>query len=317
MIKILRTAAGASVAPSLIKNLKEFPDVQVVAADISASAAGFQFADSSHIVSRADNPDYVNELVEICAKEKIDIFIPDLDEELKLVAAQKGKFEEVGTTVILSDLDALKIATSKQKTFDFFHRHNFPAPFSTMDKEIALKKLEFPFILKPEYGRGSQGIFLLKNEKDLDLNLEENGKAVFQEYLPGREFTIDTLSDMQGNFRYCSIRERTETDSGISTKGVTLFDEKLEKIVGQICDALQLKGPGCLQCKSTEDGLMKFIEINPRIAGTAILSIRAGAPILHDLLRLHLGEEIIGKKDYKVGYKMARYWSEVYFEADD
>ncbi|MCK5472830.1 MAG: ATP-grasp domain-containing protein, partial [Planctomycetes bacterium] len=74
-------------------------------------------------------------------------------------------------------------------------------------------------------------------------------------------------------------------------------------------------GPGIitLQLFLTEDGRMKFIEVNPRFGGGVPLSIKAGANFPKWLLREMAGKKPKIKFDgFKDGLTMLRYDAEVW-----
>ncbi len=314
MIKptILRTAAGAPVAPSVIKAIKEAIDVNLVVTDISSMSSGFHFADQHEIVPRVDNPGYLQSIFDLCKKHSVNIFWPDLDEELLLMAENKSEFEKMGVRLLLSDADTLRICGDKYFTFEALKGFGVPVPESFITTEDAVGNLSFPMLLKPRQGRGSVGVTIINNHAELQDAFNSIENPIIQEFLPGKEYTIDALSDMDGKFHYCSIRQRVSTDSGISVKGETVSDKKLEAFVESACNELKLKGPSCFQCKEDPNGVFKFIEINPRIAGTSILSEKAGAHVITDSVRVAMGDEPKGNANFKAGFKMTRYWSEIF-----
>ena len=56
-----------------------------------------------------------------------------------------------------------------------------------------------------------------------------------------------------------------------------------------------------------------LIEINPRLAGTSILTINAGADVLVDGIELFLGNDhITSKYEIKDGLMMYRFYDELY-----
>ncbi len=300
------------MAPSVLKAIKEALDVKMVVTDISPLSSGFHFADAHEIVPRVNNPGYLQAILQLCKKHRVDIFWPDLDEELLLMAQNKSAFAKMGVKLLLSDVETLTICGDKYFTFQALKGYKVPVPESFITMEEAVANLSFPMLLKPRQGRGSVGVTIIHNHSELQDAFNTIENPIIQEFLPGKEYTIDALSDMEGKFHYCSIRQRVSTDSGISVKGETVSDSKLEVFVEQVCNQLRLKGPSCFQCKEDPDGVFKFIEINPRIAGTSILSEKAGAPVITDSVRVVIGEEIKGNANFKAGYKMIRYWSEIF-----
>ena len=312
---ILRTAAGSPVAPSMIRALQSLDGVRIVVVDVDPLSCGFGVADQSYTVPRADAPDYLEHLLAICANEDVDLLFPDLDEELPLLARQRAKFEERGTQVLVSSAETIDTCRDKLATYTFFRENNIPTPWTTVPADLPEKgELSYPLLIKPRSGRGSQGVFKITTPAELDFFSSYVEGPIVQEYLPGVEYTIDTLSDLQGRFCYCSVRQRVATDSGISMKGKTILDTSISEMSGQIVEALGLIGPACVQCIEDETGAVKFTEVNPRIAGSAVLSMAAGAPIVEDAIRLARGETPRGLTNYRAGYVMLRHWSEVFVD---
>lgn len=305
--RILRTAAGATVAPYVIETLQKAGH-WVFAVDIDKRAVGFHFANKAEIVPRVNAHNYLNILLRICEEEKIDIFWPDLDEELGLIARHKHLFESVGTLVLLSDEKTIETCADKYLTAKALQNLGLPVPFTTTErKEIPA----FPFIIKPRAGRGSQGVYLVENTEQLaaitQLNPSED--VVYQNYLSGDEFTVDVLSDFKGQFLYAVPRTRLATDSGISTKGKVFENDVLVAYIKKACNALGIKGPSCFQGRiNPTSGEPFFFEINPRIAGTVNLSEAAGAPIITDSIKA-LCEEPIEMPKIAYNTVLLRYWA--------
>lgn len=308
---VLRTAAGSPVAPFVIRALKQIPDVRVVAVDTDPLSSGFAFADRHHVVPLAGAPEFLDTLLDVCKRESVDVLLPDLDEELALVTEASDRFASIGTQVIVSSPAAIGRCRDKYRTFRFFRTRGIATPETWLPEELAaVPSLRAPMIVKPRSGRGSSHVFKVESPEQLASALRRVPDPLVQEFVGGTEYTVDTLSDLEGRFLYCSIRQRLATDSGISVKGRTVVDPRIAAAVRRIAEALPLVGPGCIQGIEDESGV-KFTEINPRLAGGVPLSIAAGAPILADLIRLARGEPPTGPTAFRAGLLMLRFWDEV------
>lgn len=173
--------------------------------------------------------------------------------------------------------------------------------------------MNFPIFSKPRFrGRASLGVRTIETPAELEARRNETPEAVFSELLVGVEHTVDVLSDFDGKPRGGVVRQRSETKSGVSTKGVTLDDRELLGQAFAIAAELGLRGPSNIQCFKNARGNF-FFEVNPRFSGTLSLSIAAGfnSPLL--LAKLALGLPLEEREvAYRPGVAMMRYWQEVF-----
>ena len=301
------------MAPFMIKALKSIPDVRVVAVDADPLSCGFHLADKHYVVPLVQSSEFLPLMLQICQRESVDLLFPDLDEELPLLAEAKSEFEAMGTRVLISSPQTIHACFDKYNTYHFLQEWGIPTPKTFLPEHLDLKPdVQFPLIVKPRSGRGSKNVFKVSNQKELQFFLDYVENPIIQEYVNGIEYTIDTLSDLEGCFLYCSIRQRIATDSGISIKGRTISHPDIYKYTKHIVERLKIIGPGCLQCIESNDGEVKFTEVNPRIGGGATLSLAAGAPIVTDIVKLVRGEAPDGLKAYQTGLIMLRYWEEIF-----
>src|SRR5439155_12406801 len=113
MLTVLRTAAGAPVAPFVIKALTSLPGIRVVAVDADPLSCGFELADAHHVVPPASSEHFVPALLDICREQSVDLLFPDLDEELPLLAEARKQFESIGTRVLISDPPTIRTCLDK------------------------------------------------------------------------------------------------------------------------------------------------------------------------------------------------------------
>ena len=102
-------------------------------------------------------------------------------------------------------------------------------------------------------------------------------------------------------------------ESGISVKGITVNDISIINYCKKITKKLGLIGPSCIQCIKNENGI-KFIEINTRFGGGAILSLEANPSIIRNLIRVAKKQEPSSKMKFKEDLVMLRYYNEVFID---
>lgn len=309
---ILRTAAGSACSVSQYQCFHEL-GLRVVAADCDPLSVGLHFADAAYTVPRADDPTYVDLLLEICANERVDIFIPALDEELVNIAENSMRFTRQGTKVIISSVETLEICTDKLATYSFFVENGIPTVPTLSCKELDKSSLaDGPYIVKPRRGRGSTNVFLARNRDEVMFFCSYIGDAVVQPRISGTEYTIDVVADYAHEPVIIAPRIRIATDSGISSKAMTCWNEEVVDWTKTIVRKLKLIGGANIQCFICDDGDLLFTEVNARPAGTAILSQCAGVPYVEAIICIALNKPMpshICPVDERI---MLRYWQEAY-----
>lgn len=306
-ITVIRTAVGSPASAGLINELRK-RGIKVVGIDCNPLSAGFYLCDKCYVVPKGNNVDFLKEILKICDIEKPKAIISGPEEEILTLSKNKKIFEKRKIIALVPAYKTVKICIDKITTYKFFQKEGIPAP------EIYRKNsLKFPLIIKPRFGRGSADVFRVKNKNELKFYLKEVKNPILQEFIDGREYTIDIFSDLEGNPLSIVPRERIQVESGISMKGKTVRDKEIINLCRKIAEKLKLIGPSCIQCIKSNKGL-KFIEINPRFGGGSILSIKADPTIILNLIKIIKKEKPIKSKGFKDGVTMLRYYSEVYTE---
>jgi carbamoyl-phosphate synthase large subunit len=305
---LLRTAAGS---PPSVTQYRAFRALgwRVVAVDCDPRSVGFLFADASRVVPRAGDPGYLDAMLDVCARERVDLLLPALDEELLLCSRNRERFLALGSRVLVSGPRALEVCTDKLATFRFLKDLGIPTP-----ETVAARDYREgvpgppPLVVKPRSGRGGTGVHVVRDHREAAFFATYVDRAVVQAFCPGEELTLDVLADEASEVRILSPRRRLAVESGISSKGATCWREDLLDPVRRIVKALGLVGPVNLQGFSGED--FRFTEINARLAGTAILTQAAGVPLFEGILDLALGREArpwLRPAEPRIMY---RYWEE-------
>jgi carbamoyl-phosphate synthase large subunit len=143
-----------------------------------------------------------------------------------------------------------------------------------------------PVFMKPRQGRGSRGVKLFNNYFEIPAD-QVTKDMVFSENLPGQEYTVDVLCDLEGKPLLIIPRKRLEIREGKSVKGETQRHGEIEENVKKLCNILKIIGPANIQFKPDSSGRMKLVEINPRFSGGLPITAEAGANtpgLLHCML---------------------------------
>jgi carbamoyl-phosphate synthase large subunit len=318
-VKVLVTGAGGMIGIGIAKSLRfEFKKkIKIEGTDCSKFAPTFflpYLLDGFSIVPKAKDRNYIPKMLSLAKRKKIDIIFPGTDHEILPLSQEKKLFEKKGIKIIVSPPDTIKICNDKWLTYKELKNklpivQSFLPPFSK-NKSLA-RKVGFPLIIKPRFGWGSRDIYKAGSASEIKVLLNKVKKPVIQKWLKGEEYTIDGLVNKDGKAVCVIPRKRMKTIAGVSSLGVTVKDKKLINLGEKISDVLRIQGPFNFQVRKDRNKYF-ILEINPRFAGTGILSVVAGANLPALALKEALGMKIPSSVSFKEGVMVTRYIEDVF-----
>lgn len=306
MHNILVPSAGGPAATCCIKALRMSSEkCRITSVDPNPLAAGFFLSDKSYVVPLAKNEKSLMEMsVKICKKETIDIIMPTSGFDTPIHAKNRRVFEKMGISLPFSDYHVIQTCQNKLSWYNQIQNKEI-MPLTSKNVE----DLTLPLIVKPKIGLGPKRVFKCRNEADLEYALSRIEDPIFQEPLPGKEYTVDVLSDLEGGPLIAVARERIEEKAGITYKGKIVFDEEIEGVCLDVAKELKIKGPSCIQLKRDEKKRPKLIDINPRMGGTTIITTLAGVNFPELVIKLCNHERFEIPKPKKI--TITRYYEEI------
>ena len=286
--------------------------------DISTLSPALQLCDEAMLVSRTTDPEYIEQLLAIVRRYAVDLLVPTVDLDLRLLAEHKSRFEELGCRVLVSEPDVIDTCQDKRRTFDFLMRNGLDSP-ATMSVRAALAadrrgELKWPCFLKRWDGYAGLDNAVVHDRSALRFFAKRIPNPICQEFVEGKEYTCDAYVDFDRRVRCVVPRLRIEIRSGEVSKGRVVKDPRIMAEAKRVTELLGA-GPGVitLQLFLTDDGRIRFNEVNPRFGGGAPLSIQAGADFPKWILQELMGKppqiEFDGFTD---GLVMLRYDAEVW-----
>jgi biotin carboxylase len=302
MQKLLIIGAGILQVPA-IQKAKEL-NLYVGVVDLSPMAPGICFADEFFQVSTND----IDGIIKI-AKE----FNPDgvmtlaTDMPMRSVAAVVDHFGLNG----ISPQVAFN-ATDKIAMIKCFFDNNVPAPWffavsSRIEFESLLKKINPPFILKPNDSSGSRGVILIdKMNKaisgfEYSMSFSKSGFVLVEEFLLGPEVSVEVIT-INGKSSVLAVTDKLTTgppyfvEMGHSQPSM-LPAETVEKIIEISKNAVKAVGidnsPSHVELIITESG-PKLVELGARLGGdcitTYLVPLSTGIDMVKASVKLSLGE---------------------------
>ena len=266
-------------------------DLEIYGADITDTAPALNFCDHTIIVPRIKEPTYIPSLLKCCEENHIDALIPTIDTDLLLLSKNKKAFEDIGTTVVVSDEDKIAICRDKRLTSAYFESVGLSAP--TPVDDYTQYSFGFPAFIKPKDGSSSVFAYKVNNQHELESYAGQVPDYIIQPFIEGTEYTVDVFCDLNGNPIYITPRIRLAVRAGEVLKTEIVQDEIIIEETKQLLADYKPCGAITVQLiRQNETGKNYYIEINPRFGGGAPLTMKAGANSAVALLRLLSGESV-------------------------
>lgn len=267
--------------------------LEVHGADASKLAPAIHLVDKAHIISRTDSGEYIDSLINIVRRNKIDLLIPLIDLELSLLAESVARFEELRCRALISSEEVVRICRDKLLTYQALTRAGIDTPQTWLWSDIMQQQqFNFPYFLKPRAGSAAAGNYIVHNEDELYTFGRCVTEPIVQEFVEGEEYTLDVYTGFDGLPRCVVPRLRLEVRTGEVSKGLIVKNKAIMAIGELVAKSLgACRGVITVQCILTNTGRIRVIEINPRFGGGAPLAIHAGADFTKWILMEQLGKK--------------------------
>lgn len=343
-ITVLSTACGAFFMPGFFRCLKQNHEriITIIGVDLSDEVNQMLlFVDKYYQVPRYTDSMYVDVLLGICEKEKVDVFFPHISMELPFILDRLDDFNRLGVKVAISDSKTLATANSKYKLYEFMKENGLTVPRyflvdtseTLRDRVAELGYPKRPVVVKMAENSGSRGVrivradlsksdlFMFEKPSSLNVTLDEMCEIIDEcnpvpeimamEFLPGVEYTVDLLAD-HGKTLYIAGRRNTTSSLSIAQTSVVEKKESAYKLCVDIVRELNLDGNIGFDFMLDEQDVPWLTDLNPRVTATIILYAGAGMNFPYLRVKQLLGEEL-PIIELKYGTKLIRkYWDVLY-----
>lgn len=279
-MNILFCSAGRRV--ELLKDFRKSMDEgdRIIAADLSNLAPALYVADAHYLVPRIDDLTYLDTILDICRKEKINAVTTLIDPEIELLAKNRARFEEIGIEVLAPYTETAELCFDKFKMYQYLTAHGVPTPDTWGDYASAMAAVEsgslaFPVFVKPRTGSGSVGARKVQNAETLKALCEADPSLIIQRLMTGdldADVYIDTISHKAVS---AFSKRKLETKIGGASKTISFKDEKLFAFIREITELLKFNGPVDMDF-FYQNGTYYLSEVNPRFGGAYLHAYGAG-----------------------------------------
>lgn len=210
--------------------------------------------------------DFIAEFNNLIEEWNIQFVFPTHDTVALFLAKNQ---QSIHAKVIVASYETAEICRDKKETYNLFKDCDFcPKQYHSFEY--------LPVFIKPRDGQGANGAKLIREKKDIPNNIVIDDYTI-NEYLPGKELTVDCITDSNGKLCACLPRERNRLLAGVCVAGQSIeVTEEIVLIANEINNRLDFLGLWYFQLKQTEDEKYKLLEISTRCAGTMCLSRARG-----------------------------------------
>jgi carbamoyl-phosphate synthase large subunit len=264
--------------------------VRLVGTDMSDRAVGRHLCDAFHVVPPGRDPAFAKAMLEVCAREHVEVVLPQSSFDLLGLAEAKERFRGAGIEVMVSSPDAIRRSNDKAESYARLNELGVRAPAfrrvrgAAAAKEAA-RELGYPdrdVCFKPVFSSGSRGFHVLSASAERERELLENRPGVpgairleelaeilreaegaellVMELATGPERTIDGIA-ASGRIALGHPKTRERVRAGLAMYFRTLDDPELMEVAGRIVADLDLDYFFNIQLVGDT-----VIEVNPRIS---------------------------------------------------
>ena len=311
MIRILITRVSGMGSIGWIKAIKAIKNQSIVL--FGCDFIPYGYSSGSILVDRFiqspsinDAEAYCSFLCDICNSNHIDLVLSVFDDELELLYSISNK---ISSKLIIPDSQTIRLFRDKKRATIEIEKLGISVPnilTSLFNEEM--------IIFRPITSIGSRGITVIDLKTEEYIKNYFNSDYFLQRYIKGNEYTVDVIADINGKPKMIIPRKRIEIRQGISFKCQIEYNTRLINNCWKIYEKIHLPGITNVQFITTHQKDY-FIELNPRLGGTAIASVLSSFNFVEPLIENVLyGKEMDSyennMKKVKWGTIVTRYYEE-------
>ncbi len=286
-MNILVTQTSAFAASSIIKLINRIDnmDITIHGSDkLSKSMnSANQMVDKFHKTPSTENSDqYIESINQICLKNNIDLVIPVMDDEIRIISNHKN---DLKFKCIIPEDNIIRLFHDKLEASIAINDIGVPIPNILYDLRNSSK-----VIFRNRIGIGSHGIYIVDLKEVQYIENRFTPDIFIQDFIDGEEYTVDVLADCNGNPVLIIPRKRITIINGLSYRCKVVQEQSLIDACYKIYSHFKIPGLSNAQF-IIKDGNLYFIELNTRFAATGIAGIMASYNYIYDFLNHFVNNE--------------------------
>ena len=257
----------------------------IVATDISKYAPALYYADKSYIVPRINAPEYIETIIDICVKERINAVTTLIDPEITILAKNRDRFAAHNVEVLAPYEETASLCFDKYLMYRHFIENGIKTiktwvAIDDFDESLQKGEIGFPVFVKPRNGSGGIGARKIESYDELKSAVRKDPSLIIQEFMDGTDLDADVYIDTISHKAVSAFsKKKIESRIGGANKTISFKDNKLFEFIDMIVSTLDFNGPIDMDffCK---DGEYYISEINPRFGGAYLHAYGSGVDFI-------------------------------------
>ena len=281
MLKILFLAANWRV--SLLKAFQDAKansnvPVQLIAVDSDSLAPALNIADRSHCLPLFSDSSCLESLLKIFRKLTIDAIVPLTNNAIDFLDEYREELSGENRRLFIQESITIKVCHDKWNLWKFMIQEGFKSPRTFLLAESEPPDI-FPLIAKERKGEGGKNQSIIENQRDLDYCMDKYPNHIFQEFIQGKEFSVDLFANANGVPKLIVPRERLSVRGGEVMTSRIDMNKSIIVSVEALSRRLGLTGPCNIQGIQDKNGTFFFTDLNLRFGSGSVHTIAAGGNI--------------------------------------
>jgi carbamoyl-phosphate synthase large subunit len=245
----------------------------VVAADPNPLAPAQYAAHHRCAVPGIDEPAYVPTLRQLCERFRVGAVVPLTDLDIEVLAHARAQGE---LPALVPNPEIARATYDKYEAHRLLLRLGLPSPPTVLPGEPIES---FPVLVKPRRGSGARSIHRADDARAAEFFVEYvREPTMIQRLMDGPEFSIDTLSDLDGRCLNAIPRTMIESRGGESIKGTVIDDAELISLGRRVVETLKVRGPSTVQVFRDREIGLGITDVNTRFGGAFPAPMYAALP---------------------------------------
>ncbi|SDB21288.1 sugar transferase [Eubacterium oxidoreducens] len=261
--------------------------IETYATDTTLGLPAMLMCQKEKRVSSPKAPEYVDQILDICRKEHIDLVVP-LSEDDRILASAQAAFHKNGTRLLLSKLEVTQMCMDKRRVMDYFRSCGLHTTV-TADNLVEYTG-GFPAAIELRDENKGVYSYRVENEKELQYYIMRFEKYLIRPFVNGTEYEIDVFCDFEGKPIYITPKRRETVQEKEVARYRVVQDAMMIKEVQAILEELKPVGPLTIGVvKEEATGYNYFVGMRPLFSVDAPISIKAGADSPQAALKMMFG----------------------------